>query len=309
MSHAIHEPVLLHEAIDNLAIRPDGTYLDCTFGRGGHASAILARLGTAGRLLAVDRDPAAIEHARHMGDPRMSVTHSAFGQLRGALNQADVDWVNGVLFDLGVSSPQLGDAARGMSFRLDGPLDMRMDTTRGATAAQWLSTVTEQQLLEVIKNYGEERFARKIARAIVAARSRGPITTTRELAQIVAGAVPTREPGQDPATRTFQAIRIFINQELEELQAGLTQAVEVLAPSARLVVISFHSLEDRIVKRFMRDHAMPQGIPERLPLRAAEIPIPVLALVGRAIRPSEDEVRRNPRARSATLRVAERMAA
>ncbi|MFN0315557.1 MAG: 16S rRNA (cytosine(1402)-N(4))-methyltransferase RsmH [Burkholderiales bacterium] len=309
MTGNAHEPVLLAEAIEALAIEPQGIYLDCTFGRGGHSRAILSRLGSAGRLIALDRDPDAVRFASAMEDPRLKVLHSSFGDLDEALAAAAVHDIHGVLFDLGVSSPQLGNAARGMSFRLDGPLDMRMDTTRGATVSEWLSKVSESQLHEVIKEYGEERFAGKIARAIVAARARGPILSTRELAQIVASAVPSREPGQDPATRTFQALRIFINQELEELSRGLAQAMAHLRIGGRMVVISFHSLEDRIVKRFFQQESKPRGVPERLPLRASELPQPRLRTLSRAIRPSKEEVARNPRSRSAVMRVAERLAA
>jgi 16S rRNA (cytosine1402-N4)-methyltransferase len=304
-----HEPVLLAEAIDALAVDPQGIYLDCTFGRGGHSGAILSRLGAAGKLIALDRDPDAVAFAAAMEDPRLKVIHSSFGELDAALAGAGIHDIDGALFDLGVSSPQLGNAARGMSFRLDGPLDMRMDTTRGSTVSEWLSKVSESQLHEVIKEYGEERFARKIARAIIAARSHGPILSTRELAQIVASAVPSREPGQDPATRTFQALRIFINQELEELSRGLAQAMAHLRAGGRIVVISFHSLEDRIVKRFFQQESKPQGVPERLPLRASELPQPRLRTLSRAVRPSPVEVARNPRSRSAVMRVAERLSA
>ncbi len=309
MTGDVHEPVLLTEAIEALAIEPSGIYLDCTFGRGGHSRAILSCLGDEGRLIALDRDPAAIEFAAAMEGPRLKVIHSPFSELDAALASAKVKDIDGVLFDLGVSSPQLANAARGMSFRLDGPLDMRMDTTRGPTVSEWLSKVSESQLHEVIKEYGEERFARKIARAIIAARSRGPILSTRELAQIVASAVPTREPGQDPATRTFQALRIFINQELEELSRGLAQALARLRPGGRLVAISFHSLEDRIVKRFFQRESKPQGVPDRLPLRTHELPKPRLRTLSKAIRPSHEEAVRNPRSRSAVMRVAERLAA
>ncbi len=309
MSSDEHEPVLLSETVEALAVEPDGTYLDCTFGRGGHSRALLSRLGAGGRIIALDRDPAAIEFAVRIEDPRLKVVHAAFSELTSVLEAQGVGFVHGALFDIGVSSPQLADAARGMSFRLEGPLDMRMDTTRGMTAAQWLSQVSEHQLQGVIKEYGEERFARKIARAIVAARSRAPLDSSRELAKIVASAVPTREPGQDPATRTFQALRIFINKELEELQSGLGQALGKLMPGARMAVISFHSLEDRIVKHFFQHHSRSQGVPDRLPLRAQEMPKPLLRIVGKAIRASHSEVRRNPRSRSAVLRVAERLAA
>ena len=301
-----HKTVLLEEAVDALNIRPDGVYVDCTFGRGGHSRLILQKLGEQGRLIALDRDLAGVEAARAITDRRFQIVHSAFGRLRDALGDLGVARVDGVLLDLGVSSPQLDEAARGFSFRFDGPLDMRMDTSRGQTAAEWLAEVPEQQLWEVIKDYGEERFAKQIARAIVAARSGEPIVTTRQLSQIVAKAFKSREPHQDPATRTFQAIRIYLNQELEELSLVLPQCVEVLAPFGRMVVISFHSLEDRVVKRFMRDAAQPAAMPARLPVRAAELPAPRLRLVGKAARPSAAEVSANPRSRSAVMRVAER---
>lgn len=283
--------------------------MDATFGRGGHSREILARLGPAGRLIAIDRDPAAVAAAAAMSDPRFAMVHAGFGELKNALQERDVACVNGVLFDLGVSSPQLDEAERGFSFRADGPLDMRMDTSRGITAAQWLETASEQEIGRVIWRYGEDRFAKQIARAIVAARSGGPVDRTRQLAQIVAKAVPTREPRQDPATRTFQALRIHINQELEELEVALPQCVDVLAEGGRLVVISFHSLEDRIVKQFMRDRARPGNVPVRLPLRADQMPRPQLRLVGKQVRPDETEVAQNPRARSAVMRVAEKLAA
>jgi len=300
----VHIPVLAAEALAALAIRADGTYVDGTFGRGGHSRAILAQLGPQGRLVALDRDPQAAEEARTIRDPRFSFFHLRFSQL----SQAVPGEVQGMLFDLGVSSPQLDDPARGFSFRADAPLDMRMDTTAGATAAQWLAEAQEEEIREVIREYGEERFAKQIAAAIVAARGSQPIVRTRQLADLVAKAVRTREPGQDPATRTFQALRIHVNRELEEVSLMLPQAVSRLAAGGRLAVISFHSLEDRIVKRFMQALARPE-VPRRLPLRASEMPQPVLKLVGRPVRPSEHEIRSNPRARSATLRVAERTAA
>jgi 16S rRNA (cytosine1402-N4)-methyltransferase len=289
-------------------IRPDGIYVDCTFGRGGHSRAILARLGAAGAVLALDRDPEAVAAARELVDTRFQVRHLSFGHLTQALEESGLRAVDGILFDLGVSSPQLEDPRRGFSFRSDGPLDMRMDTSRGMTAQEWLETASEAQIAEVIKTYGEERFARQIARAIVAARSRGTLRTTRELAQIVAQAVRTREPHQDPATRTFQALRIFVNQELEELSLALAQALAALNLGGRLVVITFHSLEDRIVKRFMRDNARPAPIPRGLAVREAQRAPPALRLVGKPVRPSADEVEANPRSRSAILRVAERTA-
>jgi 16S rRNA (cytosine1402-N4)-methyltransferase len=300
----VHTPVLAAEAIEALAIEPQGVYVDGTFGRGGHSREILARLGPGGRLIALDRDPDAERAARAIADPRFSFFRTPFSALGEVL---EARRAHGMLFDLGVSSPQLEDAARGFSFRADGPLDMRMDPTTGATAAQWLATAEERQIREVIRDYGEERFAKQIAAAIVAARSRQPLVRTRELADLVAKAVRTREPGQDPATRTFQALRIYLNRELEEVSLMLPRAVAHLAAGGRLAVISFHSLEDRIVKRFMQSAARPE-LPRGLPLRASEMPQPALKLVGRAVRASAQETRRNPRARSAILRVAERTA-
>jgi 16S rRNA (cytosine1402-N4)-methyltransferase len=300
----VHIPVLASEAVDALAIQAGGTYVDGTFGRGGHSREILARLGPQGRLIALDRDPDAESAARAMSDPRFSFFRTRFSALGEVLREARV---NGMLFDLGVSSPQLEDAARGFSFRTDAPLDMRMDPSAGVTAAEWLAAAEEQQIREVIRDYGEERFAKQIAAAIAAARRREPIVRTRQLADLVAKAVGTREPGQDPATRTFQALRIHLNRELEEVSLMLPQATAHLAAGGRLAVISFHSLEDRIVKRFMQSLARPD-VPRRLPLRASEMPQPALKLLGRAVRASAEETRRNPRARSATLRVAERTA-
>jgi 16S rRNA (cytosine1402-N4)-methyltransferase len=298
----MHEPVLAREAIEALAIRPDGLYVDGTFGRGGHSRLILERLGPAGRLIALDRDPQAAEAARAIADPRLRFFKAKFSDLSMLPALA-----HGMLFDLGVSSPQLDDPARGFSFRRDGPLDMRMDPEAGMSAAEWLAGAEEQELRRVIRDYGEERFAQQIAAAIVAARRREPVVRTRQLADLVGQAVRTREPGQDPATRTFQALRIHLNRELEEVALMLPQAVARLAPGGRLAVISFHSLEVRIVKRFMQALARPQ-VPRRLPLRASEMPQPALKIVGRAQRASRQETTRNPRARSATLRVAERTA-
>lgn len=303
---AQHRTVLLEEAVDALAVKPGGTYVDATFGRGGHSRRILQGLNAEGRLIALDRDPAAIAAGRRIADPRLKLIHAAFGGLQAVLKAEGVEGVEGVLLDLGVSSPQLDEAQRGFSFRLDAPLDMRMDTSRGQTAAEWLAQASQRELAEVIKNYGEERFANAVAKAIVAARSGGAIATTRQLAEIVASAVRTREQGQHPATRSFQAIRIYVNQELEELSLALPQAVAALKPGGRLVVISFHSLEDRIVKRFLRDEARPIQLPARLPVRAAELPPPRLKLLGKPIMPTEAEVAANPRARSAMMRVAER---
>jgi 16S rRNA (cytosine1402-N4)-methyltransferase len=303
-----HVPVLLQPAVDALAIdlRPEGTFVDATFGRGGHSRAILERLGSGGRLIAIDRDPDAVAAALAVSDPRLTSVHARFGELQATLDALRAGPVDGVLFDLGVSSPQLDDPRRGFGFRTDAPLDMRMDPTRGVGAAEWLERADEAEIREVIRNYGEERFAKQIAKAIVAARRRGPLRRTGELAAVVAAAVRTREPGQNPATRTFQAIRIHVNQELEELSLALPQALAVLRRSGRLAVISFHSLEDRIVKNFMRAAARP-AVPERLPLRAQELPPPRLRVVGPPKRPGPEEIRANPRARSAVLRVAEKL--
>jgi 16S rRNA (cytosine1402-N4)-methyltransferase len=300
----VHTPVLLSEAIEALAIQPAGTYLDGTFGRGGHSREILSRLGPRGRLIALDRDPEAEPAARAINDPRFSFHRTRFSQLEAVLGEMRVQ---GMLFDLGVSSPQLEDPARGFSFRTDGPLDMRMDPEAGPSAAAWLAAAEEEEIRKVIRDYGEERFAKQIAAAIVAARARAPLVRTRQLADLVAGAVRTREPGQDPATRTFQALRIHLNRELEEVSLMLPKATAHLAAGGRLAVISFHSLEDRMVKRFMQAAARPD-VPRGLPLRASEMPQAALKLVGRAVRASAQETRRNPRARSATLRVAERTA-
>ncbi len=306
-----HTPVLLAEALEGLEVKADGYYLDATFGRGGHAGAILMRLGASGRLLAVDRDPAAVEaaRARFGSDPRFAVAHGAFGDLARLTPQAFAQrGFDGALFDLGVSSPQLDDPGRGFSFSEDGPLDMRMDPSRGESAAQWLARVPERELADVIFELGEERFARRVARAIVERRAVAPITRTADLAAVVMGAVRTREPGKHPATRTFQAIRMRVNQELDELGRGLAAAHDLLAGSGRLCVISFHSLEDRAVKRFMRERASVDPVYAGLPV-IPESARPTLRLVGRARRASEAEVRANPRARSATLRVAQKLAA
>ena len=301
-----HETVLLEEAVAALNIQPDGVYVDATFGRGGHSRSILAQLGTGGRLIAFDKDPAAMAVGQGWKDSRFEIVHSSFAQMTETLLARGLTRVSGVLMDLGVSSPQLDEAERGFSFRFDAPLDMRMDTTRGLSAAAWLADADEGEIRGVIKDYGEERYAKSIAGAIVAQRAGAPITTTKRLADLVAGVVPTREPGQNPATRTFQAIRIYINRELEELSLALPQVEQLLAPGGRLAVISFHSLEDRIVKRFMREASSPPPLPRRLPVRAADIPVPKMRLVGRAIRPQASEIAANPRARSATLRIVER---
>ena len=302
----VHATVLLHEAVEGLQINPSGIYVDGTFGRGGHSRLILQKLGAKGRLIALDKDPAAIAAAQAISDARFQIVHSGFEHLSNVLRDLAIGKVDGVLLDLGVSSPQLDDAERGFSFRFDSPLDMRMDTSSGQTAAEWLATVDEVLLGEVIRDYGEERFAKQVARALVAARKEQAILTTRQLSEVVAKVVHTREPGKNPATRTFQAIRIYLNRELEELTRILPQCVDVLKPGGRLSVISFHSLEDRIVKRFMRDMAQGDKMPVSLPIRAAEIPQGKLKLVGKAIRAGQEELKLNPRARSAVLRVAER---
>lgn len=313
MSETIHahRSVLLDDAVDALVHRPDGLYVDGTFGRGGHSRAILARLAPAGRLLAFDKDVQAIAEAARIDDARLQVVHGSFAGLDEALAARGAAQVAGVLLDLGVSSPQIDDPERGFSFRFDGPLDMRMDTTRGESAADWLARASLEELTEVIRDYGEERFAFQVAKALVARRADaarlGRLERTGELAEIVAGAVKTRERGQNPATRTFQAIRIHVNQELADLQIVLTSALQKLEPGGRLVVISFHSLEDRIVKRFMREHASAPQLDRRLPLRADQIPTPPLKLLGRA-RAAEAEVAANPRARSAVMRIAQKVA-
>ena len=296
-----HCTVLLNEAVDALHIQPDGHYIDATFGRGGHSRLILSRLSPAGRLTVFDKDPQAIEVAREIAaaDARLSMRHEGFKAL-GELEPASAD---GILMDLGVSSPQLDDPARGFSFRNDGPLDMRMDPTRGMSVAEWLAEADISQMAEVIREYGEERFAQQIAKAIDRRRQeRGPVRTTAELAEIVAGAVKTREPGKDPATRTFQALRIFINAELEELQQALSASLKVLRPGGRLVVISFHSLEDRITKQFMAQHSK-EVFDRRAPFAA---PKPMALRDVRRVMPGDAEVAANPRARSAVMRVAER---
>ena len=294
-----HTTVLLKEAVEALLTRTDATYVDATFGRGGHSRLLLSKLGPRGRLIAFDKDVDAIVEAATIDDPRFSIRHQGFRHLGELPPQSAA----GVLLDLGVSSPQIDNPARGFSFRNDGPLDMRMDTTRGESVAQWLATAQMDQIAEVIRDYGEERFAVAVAKAIVARREdQGALASTAELAQLVAGAVKTREWGQDPATRTFQALRIFINAELEELQQALEASLDLLQPQGRLVVISFHSLEDRIVKQFIAKHSRevfdrraPFAAPQAMKLNALE-----------RIKPSADEVKANPRSRSAIMRVAQR---
>ena len=299
MSTWEHVTVLRQEAVDALIGPGDGHYIDATFGRGGHSRAILARLAPAGRLLAFDRDPEALAEAQRIADARFSIRHDNFT----ALASLPPGSAAGVLLDLGISSPQIDNPERGFSFRSDGPLDMRMDPTRGIPVSEWLTHADERQIAEVIRDYGEERFALPIAKAIVARRAqRGALDSTLELAALVAGAVKTREPGQNPATRTFQAFRIFINAELEALEHALSASVRVLQAGGRLVVISFHSLEDRMVKQFMARHS--RAVVDRRAPFAPLAPMPLRAL-GR-VRPGEAEVAANPRARSAILRVAER---
>ena len=305
-----HVTVLLHEAVDALEVKPGGVYVDGTFGRGGHSHLILSKLGANGRLVVFDKDPQAIAVARQLAetDKRVQVVHGGFVGFQVALKELGIEAVDGALFDLGVSSPQIDDAERGFSFRYDAPLDMRMDTTRGQTAAQWLAEAGEEEIREVIRDYGEERFNSQIARAIVQQRQERPILTTGQLAQLAAQAVRTRERGQDPATRTFQAIRIFINRELEEISAVLPQAAGYLETGGRLAVIAFHSLEDRIVKQFIRRHSRPAPLPKWVMVRESERPEPPLREIGKAQRASAAEIAANPRARSAVLRVAERTA-
>jgi 16S rRNA (cytosine1402-N4)-methyltransferase len=305
-----HRPVLLDEVLDALQVKQDGLYVDGTFGRGGHAAAVLERLGTQGRLLAFDKDPDALNYAadRFGNEPRLIMRGGSFGNLQSVVTE--LGWqgkVEGILLDLGVSSPQLDDAGRGFSFLNDGPLDMRMDPRSGVSAADWLADADAEQIADVLWRYGEERHSRRIARAVVAARAAAPIRSTRQLAELIAAAVPGREGRKHPATRSFQAIRIFINRELQDLEAVLPQAVDVLAAGGRLAVISFHSLEDRLVKRFIRDQQRGPQLPPDLPVIPQAF-APRLRAVGKPVRASEQEVRSNPRARSAVLRVAERVA-
>ena len=303
-----HITVLLNEAVDALNIRPSGIYVDGTFGRGGHSRLILSRLNEQGRLIVFDKDPTAIAVAQELAqqDQRVSVFHQGFSHFDAACTELGISQIDGALFDLGISSPQIDDASRGFSFRFDAPLDMRMDTTRGESAAEWLMHAGEQEIHEVIKNYGEERFSRQIARAIVAKRVEAPIHTTVQLAEIAAQCVRSREKGQHPATRTFQAIRIYINRELDEVAQVLPQVTARLNTHGRLAVIAFHSLEDRIVKQFMREHSTHAPLPKWAAVREADLPKPPLRIVGKPIKAGAEELNYNPRARSAILRVAER---
>lgn len=306
-----HRPVLLHEAVEALAIRPDGIYVDGTFGRGGHSSLILQQLGVSGRLVALDRDPDAIRSAAAVigDDPRFSIEHVSFDALEEISAKLGIKGeVDGVLLDLGVSSPQLEDAQRGFSFMHNGPLDMRMNPDDDLTAADWLSDASQQQIKRVLSEYGEERYSGRIATAIVSRRQERPLMTTMQLAELIDQAVPRKEQGKHPATRTFQAIRIRINQELQQLSAVLEQALSILSPGGRLSVISFHSLEDRIVKRFLREHSRVDRLPKGVPVMASQLQQPELRLVGKAVTPSPGEIRENPRARSSRLRIAEKSA-
>lgn len=306
---AIHQTVLLHEAVDALVTLPDGFYVDGTFGRGGHSRRLLQSLNDSGRVLGIDKDQAAqmsaCELAAH--EPRLHFFHGSFAELPQQLREMGVDAVDGILLDLGVSSPQLDDGDRGFSFMRDGPLDMRMDTSRGETAAQWLSRADQQDIAGVLKDYGEERFARRIASAIIAARAVSPIETTGQLARVVSDAHPRWEKHKHPATRSFQAIRIKVNRELEDLQAFLSVALDMLRVGGRLVVISFHSLEDRLVKRYMRDMARGDSLPRGVPVTDSQLNRR-MRLVGRSVKASAEEVVRNARARSAVMRIAEKIA-
>lgn len=305
-----HLSVLLNESIDGLAINPDGVYMDATFGRGGHSKQILNRLSEQGRLIAIDRDPTAIQAAKAFaGDARFSIHHSAFSNLQQVAEELNlVGEIDGILMDLGVSSPQLDDAERGFSFMREGPLDMRMDTSKGMSAAQWLATAEEQDITQVIKEFGEEKFGKRIAHAIVNTRQVTPITTTLQLAKIIDEAVPVKDKFKHPATRSFQAIRIYINSELDEIKTGLKAALETLAPGGRMAVISFHSLEDRLVKRFMREQSRGLNVPAGLPIRQEEIDAAkAMKTLGKAIKPSPEELEVNVRARSSVLRVAEKL--
>ncbi|MDC0575769.1 16S rRNA (cytosine(1402)-N(4))-methyltransferase RsmH [Nitrosomonadaceae bacterium] len=306
----MHVTVLLEEAVDSLGVKPSGVYIDGTFGFGGHSRLILEKLDENGRLIAFDKDMSAVTTGQTIKNKNFHITHSRFSRIKQELEKLGVSQADGILLDLGVSSLQLEDTSRGFSFRLDGPLDMRMDTSQGQTATEWIASVSEKRLGEVIKDYGEERFAKQISREVVAARSKQPITTTLQLAEIVAKVVHPNKKNHNPATRTFQAIRIYLNQELEELSLTLPECMGLLKEGGRLVVISFHSLEDRVVKRFIREAACPDKLPSRLPVRDEEVRRlirPKLRLVGKAIRPKESELVVNPRARSAVMRVAERV--
>ena len=305
-----HLAVLLQESIDGLAIKPDGIYMDATFGRGGHSRQILKALSAKGQLIAIDRDLSAIEAAKSLADDsRFSIHHRPFSELQAVAEELGlIGKIDGILMDLGVSSPQLDDADRGFSFMRNGPLDMRMDTTRGLSAAQWLAVAEEQDITQVIKEFGEEKFGKRIAHGIVNARQVAPITDTAQLAEIIDLAVPVKDKYKHPATRSFQAIRIYVNSELDEIKTGLKAALNTLAPQGRLAVISFHSLEDRLVKRFVREQSRGLNVPHGMPILQAEIDAAkAMKPIGKAIKPSADELKRNVRARSSVLRVAEKL--
>ncbi len=302
-----HQTVMKDEAVKALVLNPSGHFVDCTYGRGGHTQAILEQLVSDGRLLVIDQDLAAIEDARqkHGSDERVMIVHGSFADMARFVDSDSLQPLDGVLLDLGVSSPQIDEAERGFSFDRDGPLDMRMDQSAGETAGEWLMRAEERDISQVIFRYGEEKFARRIARAIIEHRALEPLTRTKQLVRIIEEAIPRREKHKHPATRTFQAIRIFINHELDALEACLRSVVDLLGPGGRLVVISFHSLEDRIVKRFMRDLARGEQLPDRLPIRDDQI-VRQLRLVGKPVKPGEAEVANNRRARSSIMRIAEK---
>lgn len=302
-----HRSVLLDSAVDYLVGSPSGRYIDATFGRGGHSRLILSRLDASGRLLGIDKDPEAVQVGQALAaeDDRFDIAHASFAELDQEMAKLEWPHVDGVLMDLGVSSPQLDDASRGFSFLRDGPLDMRMNPAQPPSAAEWLNSADEKDIADVIWRYGEERFSRRIARSVVARRQEAPLQTTRELAELVAAAVPKKDKHKHPATRTFQGIRIFINRELEDLEAGLEAAVNRLAPGGRLVVISFHSLEDRLVKRFMRDLARGPQLPRGLPVTAEQTET-AFRLVSKALKAESGEISENVRARSAVMRVLEK---
>ena len=303
-----HQTVLLEEAVRTLITNRDGTYVDCTYGRGGHSEAIASELGESGRLLVIDRDLSAIEHARarFASDPRVLVEHGAYSEIARFASANNIESFDGVLLDLGVSSPQLDEGGRGFSFQQSGPLDMRMDQSSGETAAEWLARASEGEITEVLKKFGEERFARRIARNIVSLRQQQPIETTGRLVEIVETSIPRREKNKHPATRTFQAIRIQVNRELEELDICLGDVIDLLHSGGRLVVISFHSLEDRLVKRFFRQMARGDDLPSRLPVKDEQLNRK-LRLLGKPVKPSDDEIARNRRSRSSIMRAAERL--
>jgi 16S rRNA (cytosine1402-N4)-methyltransferase len=306
----VHQAVMLEEAISALNIKSDGIYLDATYGRGGHTRAILARLGPKAKLLVMDKDPQAIADALLLAasDPRVEVFAGSFSEISNFCTQKNVmQRVDGILFDLGVSSPQLDESERGFSFMREGPLDMRMDPTTGVSVAQWLATAKENDIAQVLKDLGEEKFSKRVANAIITYRQNNPIITTRQLANIVSEAIPFKEKNKHPATRSFQALRIFINRELEDLSAALAQVLAVLAPFGRLAVISFHSLEDRIVKQFIAQQARGDDFPQRMPIKHLDLK-PKLRSIGKAIKPTDQEINFNVRARSAVLRVAEKLA-